>query len=135
MNMHTGLEATGGLLAATFAVAQVDGGTDIAGYIAKGGAVAVVGLLFYMFMRMSSKEKEALVKSHQEVAEKMSMAHKESLTFLTTEHRAIVERIEAAHLASAQKFEAGTDKIVTAVQSQVARCAETARAMERAAGH
>ena len=151
--MHSGaLELTGGALAATMTLAQIDNSNDIVGYIAKGGAVAVVGLMFFMFMRLQAKKDEKvaadlkdaatlLAHTHLEAVSKLATEtkeaaamvakeHREALTYLVAGHEKIVARIETAHVDSATKFEAGTDRICKAVESQVARCAETARVIE-----
>ena len=153
--MHRVLEMTGGALAATATVAQVDIGPDnIAGYLAKGGAVAVVGLLFWWFMRLSAKQNETLAaahlaavtklasetkdaaalvaKEHKESVATLVLGHKEAVATLVLGHKEAVDRIEAAHMNSATRFETGAQKIVDAVQANVlalqansAKCAET----------
>ena len=144
MRMHGALEVTGGVLGATLTVAQLDTSGEFTSHIAKGGAVAVVGLLFYMFMRLSARQQEALAKAHvdavarlaadtKEAAQTVAKENKEAIALLVSGHKDAVDRIEAAHLNSANKFDAGADKIVLAVQANVARCAQTAAVMEAAA--
>ena len=146
------MELTGAALAATMTLAQVDTGDGIIGAIAKGGTAVIFGALLYFFMRSQAKKDEKvaadlkdaaklLAETHLTAVSKLAVEtkdaavlvakeHREALSYLVSGHEKIVARIETAHVDSATKFEAGTDRICKAVESQVSRCAETARVME-----
>ena len=161
--MHGGaLELTGGAFGAAVTLAQLDAGGDMIGSIAKGGTAVIFGLLLYFLIRTQAKKDEQNLEKDKKVAADLKEAanllaethlaavtklaaetkdaatqvakeHREALSFLVAGHEKIVARIETAHVDSATKFEAGTDRICKAVESQVARCAETARVMEAVA--
>lgn len=96
------LELAGGALGVSFAIAQVSASdAGVLSDVAKGGAVAIVGVLFYIFMRQ----------------------HRDTVVGLAAEHKEAVTRIEAAHEASAKRFDETVDRLVASVDRMVANCA------------
>jgi hypothetical protein len=102
----TTLEAGGAALGATFAIAQI--APDQQGLVAsvlKGGSVAIVGTLFYLFM-----------KQHKEVIAEQAREHKEAVATLAEQHKDAVDRIEKAHVESASRFDNTIDQVVKSME-------------------
>ena len=105
----THLEIGGAALGGVFTLAQVGNGEGAVETVLKGGAVAAVSALFYLFMRQ----------------------HKETIEMLAKEHKEAIERVEKAHEDSSNAFTASTTRIVAsldrtsaAVDTMVRHCAE-----------
>jgi hypothetical protein len=105
----SGLEVTGSSLAVLVATAQMAPSDDLVTNAARGGAIAIVGALFWMFMKL-----------HAKTVSDLAAAHKEALERLIEGHNQAVNRIESAHAASAEKF----DKIAVSVSDMVKHCSE-----------
>ena len=105
----SGLEVTGASLAVLTAISQVTPAEDPWMRVAQGGAIAVVGALFYMFMRLHSQTIADLAAAHQKAVDRLIEGHEKA-----------VDRIESAHAVSANKF----DDIAKSVSDMVKHCSE-----------